>query len=73
MISDEEQALNSAGAGHAPKLAIMRFMMGSKAISGDGLWPSEAGFPGRPNTVYQTLHSLEASLRRISMEENVYR
>jgi Fur family peroxide stress response transcriptional regulator len=76
---DEQQALRLAGLRVTPqRLAIMRLMAGSKAHPSpemvyDQLKPD---FPGlSPNTVYQTLHALEEAglLRRISMEENVYR
>jgi Fur family peroxide stress response transcriptional regulator len=79
VISDEEQALRLAGMRVTPqRLAIMRFMMGSKAHPSPEMVYGrlKPEFPGlSPNTVYQTLHSLEEAglLRRISMEENVYR
>lgn len=78
-VSEEEQALRLAGLRVTPqRLAIMRYMKGTKSHPSpemvyDHLKPE---FPGlSPNTVYQTLHSLEEAglLRRISMEDNVYR
>ena len=77
--SDEQQALKLAGMRVTPqRLAILRFMMGSKAHPSPEMVYGhlKPDFPGlSPNTVYQTLHSLEEAglLRRISMEENVYR
>ncbi|HHX28802.1 MAG TPA: transcriptional repressor [Firmicutes bacterium] len=76
---DEQQALRLAGMRVTPqRLAIMRLMRGSKAHPSPEMVYQELkpDFPGlSPNTVYQTLHSLEEAglLRRISMEENVYR
>ncbi|MGE5580261.1 MAG: Fur family transcriptional regulator [Bacillota bacterium] len=74
-----QQALRQAGMRVTPqRLAIAALLRGSKAhpspemVYGD-LKPK---FPGLSlNTVYQTLHALEDAglLRRISMEESVYR
>ncbi|HHY45438.1 MAG TPA: transcriptional repressor [Firmicutes bacterium] len=79
VVSGEEQALRLAGLRVTPqRLAIMRYMMGSKAHPSPEMVYGhlKPDFPGlSPNTVYQTLHSLEEAglLRRISMEDNVYR
>jgi len=74
-----QEALRQAGMRVTPqRLAIATLMSGSKAhpspemVYGD----LKSKFPGLSlNTVYQTLHALENAglLRRISMEDNVYR
>lgn len=60
------------------RLAIMQMLRGTKAHPSPETVHRElkSAYPGLSlNTVYQTLHSLEQAglLRRISMEENVYR
>lgn len=75
----EEEILRGAGLRATPqRLAILRFLKGTKAHPSPEMVYRELKpqFPGLSlNTVYQTLHALESVglLRRISMEENVYR
>lgn len=75
----EQQALKLAGLRATPqRLAIIRYLQGTKAHPSPEMVHRELSgeYPSLSvNTVYQTLHSLEEAglLRRISMEENVYR
>lgn len=74
-----QQSLRHAGMRVTPqRLAIATLMKGSKAHPSPEMVYSDLKprFPGLSlNTVYQTLHALEEAgmLRRISMEENIYR
>ncbi|MEW6545680.1 MAG: Fur family transcriptional regulator [Bacillota bacterium] len=75
----EQSILRSAGLRVTPqRVAILGFLRGSKAHPSPEMVYRELKpvYPGLSlNTVYQTLHALEEAglLRRISMEENVYR
>lgn len=76
---DLEQALRQAGLRVTPqRLAIAGLLRGRKDHPSPEMIYSDLKpqYPGLSlNTVYQTLHALEDAglLRRISMEENVYR
>ena len=74
-----EAVLRKAGLRVTPqRLAIVGLLLGSKAHPSPEMVYRELkpAYPGLSlNTVYQTLHSLEEAgvLRRVGMEENVYR
>lgn len=75
----EEATLRAAGLRATPqRAAILRYLRGTKRHPSPEMVYRELkpAYPGlSPNTVYQTLHALEKAglLRRISMEENIYR
>ncbi|MDI6893360.1 MAG: Fur family transcriptional regulator [Bacillota bacterium] len=75
----EQDILRSAALRVTPqRVSILRLLRGSKAHPSPEMVYRELkpAYPGLSlNTVYQTLHSLEDAgvLRRISMEDNVYR
>lgn len=75
----EEGVLRRSGMRVTPqRLAIVKMLLGSKAHPSPEMVYRELrpAFPGLSlNTVYQTLHALEeaGALRRVGMEENVYR
>jgi Fur family peroxide stress response transcriptional regulator len=75
----EQDILRSAALRVTPqRVSILRLLRGSKAHPSPEMVYRELkpAYPGLSlNTVYQTLHALEDAgvLRRISMEENVYR
>ncbi len=77
--TDEQALLRSAGLRVTPqRLAILRYLRGTKSHPSPEMVYRrlEPDYPGlSPNTVYLTLRALEEAglLRRISMEENVYR
>ncbi|MBC7338356.1 MAG: transcriptional repressor [Firmicutes bacterium] len=75
----EHEILRSAGLRVTPqRVAILKLLRGTRAHPSPEMVYRELkpAYPGLSlNTVYQTLHALEKAgvLRRISMEENVYR
>jgi len=78
-VGAEEEILRAAGLRVTPqRLSILRLLRGTRAHPSPEMVYRELKplFPGLSlNTVYQTLHALEGAgvLRRISMEENIYR
>lgn len=75
----EEDILRAAGLRVTPqRVSILRLLRGTKAHPSPEMVYRELKpvFPGLSlNTVYQTLHALEGAglLRRIGMEDNIYR
>lgn len=78
-VPAEQDILRAAGLRITPqRVAILKFLRASKAHPSPEMVYRELkpAFPGLSlNTVYQTLHALERAglLRRIGVEENVYR
>lgn len=75
----EEDILRAAGLRVTPqRVSILRFLRGTRTHPSPEMVYRELkpAFPGLSlNTVYQTLHALEDAgvLRRVGMQENVYR